>query len=290
MDIGAQEGDIDGVSEIDGWNQWPEDIISQTELPPDTHSTIDFKHSMVEYFHDVAALSRKLLGALALGMGKEKEFFDHLFDGHTSYLRLNHYPPCDNPFSEKLAGALFHNAPLHSPNPEKGEGYLSINRHTDAGVLTVLRQKHDEPHSLQVFVPDVESESESESDSTKAKELAQIGDHETRQGKWVVVEPVPGAFTINVGDMMQVYSNDAYVAPLHRVLAHPSNDRYSAPFFFNPPYSEDVKPLSSMGQSKYAAVNWGEFRRRRFEGDFADVGKEVQISQYRYGSADFISS
>jgi hypothetical protein len=31
----------------------------------------------------------------------------------------------------------------------------------------------------------------------------------------------------------------------------------------------------------YAIVNWGEFRRRRFEGDFADVGKEVQIAQFR---------
>ena len=31
----------------------------------------------------------------------------------------------------------------------------------------------------------------------------------------------------------------------------------------------------------YAIVNWGEFRRRRFEGDYADVGKEVQIAQFR---------
>jgi hypothetical protein len=43
-----------------------------------------------------------------------------------------------------------------------------------------------------------------------------------------------------------------------------------------------------MGDAKYRSVNWGEFRRRRFEGDFADVGKEVQISQYRYDSPDFI--
>ena len=46
--------------------------------------------------------------------------------------------------------------------------------------------------------------------------------------------PVAGALTINVGDMLQVYSNDRYVAPLHRVLANREKHRYSAPFFFNP--------------------------------------------------------
>ena len=46
--------------------------------------------------------------------------------------------------------------------------------------------------------------------------------------------PVAGALTINVGDMLQVYSNDRYVAPLHRVLANRDKHRYSAPFFFNP--------------------------------------------------------
>lgn len=39
---------------------------------------------------------------------------------------------------------------------------------------------------------------------------------------------------MNVGDMLQVYSNDRYVAPLHRVLANRDTHRYSAPFFFNP--------------------------------------------------------
>ena len=34
--------------------------------------------------------------------------------------------------------------------------------------------------------------------------------------------------------MLQVYSNDRYVAPLHRVLANRDKHRYSAPFFFNP--------------------------------------------------------
>lgn len=27
-------------------------------------------------------------------------------------------------------------------------------------------------------------------------------------------------------------------------------------------------------------VNWGEFRSKRFQGDYADVGEEVQIEYY----------
>mmetsp|Transcript_47317 Transcript_47317/g.73956 ORF Transcript_47317/g.73956 Transcript_47317/m.73956 type:complete len:85 (+) Transcript_47317:1-255(+) len=80
---------------------------------------------------------------------------------------------------------------------------------------------------------------------------------------------------------MQVVSNDQYRAPLHRVLAHKNRHRYSAPFFFNPPYGVDCDPIPTMGQAVYDPINWGEFRRRRFEGDFADVGVEVQIAQYK---------
>ena len=90
-------------------------------------------------------LSRTLCQALALGLGERADFFDALFSKHTSYLRINHYPPCPNPVAADF--------PLHSPDP-KTEGYLAINRHTDAGVLTVLRQSHTEPHSLQVFISD----------------------------------------------------------------------------------------------------------------------------------------
>ena len=165
IDIGAQDGDLNGRSAVDGYNQWPEDDAL-------------FRSDVERYFGHMQSLSRTLCGALALGLGEDQHFFDPLFEKHTSYLRINHYPPCPNP-----VGSDF---PLRSPNSET-EGYLAINRHTDAGILTVLRQKHDEPHSLQVFISD---------DVDK--------DHESREGQWVCVVPQPGAFTINIADMMQV--------------------------------------------------------------------------------------
>jgi len=148
IDIGAQDGDLDGRSDIDGFNQWP-------------HEDAHFRASVETYFKQMEGLSKTLCTALALGLGERANFFDPLFEKHTSYLRINHYPPCPNPVANDF--------PLRSPNTET-EGYLAINRHTDAGVLTVLRQKHDEPHSLQVFISD---------DVDK--------DHESRSGQWVCV-------------------------------------------------------------------------------------------------------
>ena len=126
---------------------------------------------------------------------------------------------------------------------------LGIHHHTDAGALTVLLQ--DEVAGLQVH----------------------------HAGHWHNVEPVAGAFTINIGDMVQVWSNDLYRAPVHRVLAMDSADRLSIPYFYNPSYAAEVAPL--VGEPAYHPLKWGEFRRRRADGDFADYGTEVQIEEWR---------
>lgn len=142
--------------------------------------------------------------------------------------------------------------PVDDPLGAAAEGGadLGIHHHTDAGALTVLLQ--DGVSGLQVY----------------------------RDGAWYTVLPVEGAFVINIGDMMQVWSNDLYRAPIHRVLAMDSADRYSIPFFYNPSYDALIAPLGA-GLPRYDGISWGEFRRRRADGDFADYGAEVQISDYR---------
>jgi len=132
---------------------------------------------------------------------------------------------------------------------------LGVHHHTDAGALTVLLQ--DEVGGLQVF----------------------------RGGYWHNIEPTPGAFVINTGDMMQVWSNDIYQAAVHRVLAMEQRDRYSIPFFFNPGADTKVSPLPSVVSderpARYKTIDWTEFRGKRTDGDYADYGPEVQIAQYR---------
>lgn len=132
---------------------------------------------------------------------------------------------------------------------------LGIHHHTDAGALTLLLQ--DEVRGLQVY----------------------------REGLWFNVEPLAGAFVINIGDMVQVWSNDRYRAPVHRVLAMDRAARRSLPYFYNPAYRTLVAPLDNLVDAehpaRYSPISWGEFRRRRADGDFADYGAEVQISDYR---------
>jgi isopenicillin N synthase-like dioxygenase len=89
---------------------------------------------------------------------------------------------------------------------------------------------------------------------------------------------------INIGDIVQVWSNDRYRAALHRALVRPDVERFTAAFFLNPPYSVDYAPLPSVVDdghpARYRTINWGEFRSRRTAGDYANQGEYAQISQY----------
>ena len=133
-------------------------------------------------------------------------------------------------------------------------GDMALHHHSDAGVLTILLQ--DDVGGLQVFT----------------------------RGAWLDIPPIAGALVINVGDMMQVWSNDRYPAALHRVRPITDRPRISVPFFFNPAYATDCAPLEPLGageQPHYRPVNWGRFRQLRTDGDYADYGEEVQLEDFR---------
>ena len=148
------------------------------------------------------------------------------------------------------------------PRPERPadtavatNGYLGVNHHTDAGALTLLLQ--DEQPGLEVL----------------------------HDGTWHLVEPRRDALVVNIGDIVQVWSNDRYRAALHRGLVAADAERFSAPFFFNPAYSAAYAPLPSTVDEahppRYRSIGWGEFRARRAAGDYADHGEYAQISDYR---------
>jgi isopenicillin N synthase-like dioxygenase len=144
-------------------------------------------------------------------------------------------------------------APEGLANP--AEGHLGVNHHTDAGALTLLLQ--DNEPGLEVF----------------------------RDNTWHLIEPRSDALVINIGDMVQVWSNDRYCAALHRGLTNPERARYSVPFFLCPSYDTNYAPVPSMLANgelpRYRTINWGEFRTLRTAGDYADLGEEVQITHYR---------
>eukprot|EP00644_Phytophthora_capsici_P016131 jgi/Phyca11/17533/fgenesh1_pg.PHYCAscaffold_28_\ len=140
-----------------------------------------------------------------------------------------------------------------APEPEKAMG---VYHHTDSGALTILLQD-DEVASLQVL-------------------------HRESQ-TWVDVPPRKGTYTINIGDMIQVWSNDQFIAPLHRVLASNNAGRFSAPFFYGPSYNVQVEPIvvKPGDVPNYRPISYRQFRLARFKGNQADYGKENQIGDYK---------
>lgn len=214
---------------LDGFNRFP----PAAALP-------EFRPTLLAYYDALAELSAGLTRLFSLGLGMPANHFEPVLKGtHTSYLRLNYYPP-------------------YVPGDPT---QLCISPHKDAGFLTVLAQDVG-CHSLQVrdrASPDT----------------------------WVTVAPEPDAFTINTGDMAQIYSNNRYHAPEHRVITNPHKSRISAPFFYNPAYTAAVTPLGSLGAPQYDELNWGYFRAMRFAGDFADYGTEIQIADFAKGSGSW---
>ena len=205
-----------------------------------------FRTTLPAYADECERVARRLLSAIGRNLGVPPEYLAGMFEPqHTSFLRLNYYPVCEEPATQD------------SPTAPQG-GHLGISHHTDAGTLTVL---------MQDTVPGLQVE---------------------RQGQWHLIEPVADAFVINIGDIVQVWSNDLYKAPLHRVITHTNRERYSAAFFFNPASEANYAPLPSVCDERrpplYEPINWGEFRAGRAAGDYADFGEEIQISQFRTAS------
>lgn len=61
-------------------------------------------------------------------------------------------------------------------------------------------------------------------------------------GEWIDAPPIENAFVVNMGDMMEIWTNGAYVATAHRVR-RVREERYSFPLFCTCDYHTVVEPL-----------------------------------------------
>lgn len=100
--------------------------------------------------------------------------------------------------------------------PDSGEGRgQGVGAHKDYGFLTLLLQ--DTVGGLQVERPD---------------------------GSFLDVPPLPGAFVVNLGELLEVATDGYLKATNHRVVSPPGvRERYSVPFFYNPRLDARVAPL-----------------------------------------------
>jgi isopenicillin N synthase-like dioxygenase len=109
------------------------------------------------------------------------------------------------------------NYPETSIPPKPGQ--LRAGAHTDYGSLTILLPQEGS-RGLEIFTP---------------------------EGEWREVPPVPGAFVINIGDLMARWTNDRWVSTLHRVVNADGSAarRQSLAFFHQPNWDAEIACLQS---------------------------------------------
>src|SRR3954451_13846354 len=100
-------------------------------------------------------------------------------------------------------------------------------------------------------------------------------------GEWIDVPPVPGTFVVNIGDMLELWTNGAYVATSHRVRKV-AEERYSFPLFFNVDYHTEVKPLpqfASREGKQRPALRAGEHLFAQTAQTFAYLRSRVEAGE-----------
>lgn len=122
--------------------------------------------------------------------------------------------------------------------PDAQPGQMRMGAHSDYGSCTILLA--DPVPGLQIVGPD---------------------------GAWHDVQPAPGAFLVNLGDLLAEWTNDRWRSTLHRVVPPPAGTtgafrRRSIAFFFeaNHDFLVEVLPTCTSAENppKYAPVTAGD--------------------------------
>ncbi|MDB4837704.1 2OG-Fe(II) oxygenase [Marinomonas sp.] len=134
---------------------------------------------------------------------------------------------------------------IHYPPRPTDEHDNGAGEHTDYGCVTLLLQ--DQIGGLQV---------------------------RNRNNEWVDATPIENTLVVNIGDLMQHWTNDEYVSTAHRVRASKSEiHRYSFPFFVEPDYETEVScvPTCSSQEkpAKYQPILSGDWIQSRFDATYA---------------------
>ncbi len=128
----------------------------------------------------------------------------------------------------------------YAPTPSKvDEGKFACGAHTDYGLFTLLAT--DSVPGLQVF------------------------DSETNE--WIPVRPPrEDMFVLNVGDLMQFWSDGAFKSTKHRVVMDGDRERYSMAFFVEPNHACIITPVNS---ALTRATTFGEYLAAKYRETYA---------------------
>ncbi|KAL0813571.1 hypothetical protein Bca101_070014 [Brassica carinata] len=108
----------------------------------------------------------------------------------------------------------------YPPCPEPNQ-VIGLTPHSDAVALTILLQVND-VEGLQI----------------------------KKDGKWVFVKPLPNAFIVNVGDVLEIITNGIYKSIEHRVVVNSEKERLSFATFHNPGLNKEISPAKSLVEKR----------------------------------------
>ncbi|XP_004513040.1 kihadalactone A synthase LFS-like isoform X2 [Cicer arietinum] len=132
---------------------------------------------------------------------------------------------------------------------DPSKGLYGAGAHTDYGLVTLLAT--DDVSGLQI-----------------------CKDRDAKPQKWEDVPPMKGAFIVNLGDMLERWSNGVFKSTLHRVLGN-GQERYSIPYFLEPSHDCLVECLptckSDTNPPKYPPILCRDYLRQRYNDTHADL-------------------
>jgi isopenicillin N synthase-like dioxygenase len=136
--------------------------------------------------------------------------------------------------------SLLHYRPPASPREEDLE--IGAGEHQDTGAFTLLLQ--DDTGGLEVQRTD---------------------------GVWIAAPHLPGAYIINIGNVMMKWTNGRFRSTPHRVVNRSSRPRYSVPFFANPDYDVTISPITRI-MAPGETPRFAPFENGPYMVDFYDQG------------------
>ncbi|KEH17522.1 putative thebaine 6-O-demethylase [Medicago truncatula] len=104
----------------------------------------------------------------------------------------------------------------YPPCPQP-ENVIGLNPHSDADCLTILLQAND-IEGLQI----------------------------RKDGQWISVKPLAGAFVVNIGDMLEILTNGIYRSIEHRATVNSEKARISIAAFHRPQMSKVIGPTQKL--------------------------------------------
>ncbi|KAL9228131.1 hypothetical protein vseg_003743 [Gypsophila vaccaria] len=144
-----------------------------------------------------------------------------------------------------LLRLLHYEAQLSDPS----KGIFGAGAHSDFGLITLLAT--DDVVSLQI-----------------------CKDKNAVPQRWEYVPPLKGAFVVNLGDMLERWSNGIFKSTLHRVIGN-GHERYSIAYFVEPGHDCLVECLptcqSETKPLKYPPVQYGAYLGQRYKDTLVDA-------------------